>query len=372
MGNTSVYARLASSFSTAAVRVRAIAATHPVATALVAGSALTAAAAAGWLLLRGHDARTAPQTSTATIGAPATDGARALATKLGDLTTADVAAYGLTDDTGASMDTLKVIDRPGGGYLGVSHTTVDGVFQTRVSTSTDLKTWHMSAPLGQHASQPAIAVAPDGTFVVAWEHDSLGGNWMQVSQYRTEADLLAGRATRSYEARRTLGRNEGTPNIESVTADAQGRLTVELGMHYYHGLLGGVDRQAHATLTDFSDWHAEVATEANDAFAATGYGGNLGDRDRIDVDGTPYTLIEVQGKRGDFSTWGVDLVDREHDRITPLDVRTAGGSDSVANPTASRITMPDGRPGMVATYYVFSEGSAPGEAGEALAAWRDT
>lgn len=80
-------------------------------------------------------------------------------------------------------------------------------------------------------------------------------------------------------------------------------------------------------------------------------------------------MIEVQQGHNDFGTWGIHVVDPANDRVSHLDVRSPGGSASFANPTVSNVTLPDGTPGMVATYFVFNEGSAPGEAGQGIAAW---
>lgn len=78
----------------------------------------------------------------ATFGAPLTDGARTLVERLSRPLDAPIQAWGVRDDTGTSLDTLKIIDRPGGGYFGISHIdTGGGVFDVRLASSDDLVTW---------------------------------------------------------------------------------------------------------------------------------------------------------------------------------------------------------------------------------------
>ena len=88
-----------------------------------------------------------------------------------DVTTATVSQFGLVDTTGAPMDTAKVISAPDvGRFIAVYHTGDDDLgFQVQVATSDDVLTWTPVATLADAASQPTIAAATDGGYVVAWE-----------------------------------------------------------------------------------------------------------------------------------------------------------------------------------------------------------
>lgn len=78
------------------------------------------------------------------------------------------AVYRIRDDRGRTMDTLKVIADPDGGYLAVYHVGVGrGIFEVHVATSPDLQQWTWRARLDGFASQPYITAMPDGGFLVA-------------------------------------------------------------------------------------------------------------------------------------------------------------------------------------------------------------
>jgi len=84
-----------------------------------------------------------------------------------DVTSATAYRYGAHDDQGSTLDALKVIPSPGGGYLGVYHTLSAGVFVTKLAVSSDLLHWTHVVDLEPHASQPTIAALSDGGFLVA-------------------------------------------------------------------------------------------------------------------------------------------------------------------------------------------------------------
>ena len=65
--------------------------------------------------------------------------------------------YGATDDEGSTLDTLKVLPRPGGGYLGVYHTFERGTFAVKLATSSNLLSWHHEVDLARYGAQATIA-----------------------------------------------------------------------------------------------------------------------------------------------------------------------------------------------------------------------
>jgi hypothetical protein len=94
--------------------------------------------------------------------------------------------------------------------------------------------------------------------------------------------------------------------------------------------------------------------------------GNVGDRDAFHYQGRPYSVVEAQYTKNDFSSWRPYLFDRTSNSLTRLTLHTHGGSTSFGNPTYTDVILPDGRRGFVSTEFIFSEGAGPGEAGPLL------
>jgi hypothetical protein len=138
---------------------------------------------------------------------------------------------------------------------------------------------------------------------------------------------------------------------------------VNVGFHYHANC--DLDRQARGTLTNFSAWTAEPDSNVNLLFTnLRTVAGHIGDRDAFFYKGRPYSLIEAQGKKGDYTTWRPYLFDRNGSTLTELKLQTDGGSTSFGNPTYTELRVPpSGHVGFVSTEFVFSEGSALGEAG---------
>jgi hypothetical protein len=105
-----------------------------------------------------------------------------------------------------------------------------------------------------------------------------------------------------------------------------------------------------------------VASDLNGAFDPAPPG-NIGDRDTVTFQGYRFTLIEAQSVNGDFGSWRVYVYDQSAHSLTPLSIRTPGGSTAFGNPTATVVNDPSGHRTLVATLYVFSEGASDGEAG---------
>lgn len=290
---------------------------------------------------------------------------------LQDVPLATAYRYGTKDNQNSSMDTLKVITDPSGGYLGVYHTLSSGVFSAKVATSADLLNWTFAANLDTYASQPTITVTSDGGFVVAYEKGSggavqcTGGNECLVLRYYpTRAALLTGAWTREIKLPRTFSNcAEGTPNIYSAVLSPDiDHSVLDVGFHYFRDC--DVDRQARGTLTNFTSWSASVETATNNLFEAwpPPLLGNVGDRDPFLWDGAQRRVHEAQYVKGDWASWRVFL--HGAGGISELSIQTHGGSVSFGNPAVTAITSPGGKPALLVTYFVFSQGAAPGEGGE--------
>jgi hypothetical protein len=272
-------------------------------------------------------------------------------------------SYETRDSTGATVDTIKIIASPGGGYLGVYHTNVSGQFEVRLGTSPDLTHWTYVTTLDSDASQPTIAQLSDGSFLVADEHAMPdGSSHLRFTDYADLSSLRLGIPARIFNAPLALSAlHEGTPNIRSATVN--GSLSdsqIEVGFHYYDSTVPG-DREGVGTLVNFSSWSAHPNQDLNSAFDPMP--ATIGDRDFIDFEGYPFTVVEGQTVAGDWGSWRLYLYDETAKSITPIQVKTAGGSQSFGNPTVTLLTDPAGHPALVASYFIFSSDVAPGEAG---------
>jgi calcineurin-like phosphoesterase family protein len=282
--------------------------------------------------------------------------------------------YGVKDNLGNSMDTLKIIDNPQGGYLGVYHVLVGGVFQVKLATSSNLLNWTFRTDLASNGSQPSIAALTDKGFLLMYEQDAgctglgLGGRCLRFLHYPTVAALLVKSPDRSFQAPRTLSRcAEGTPNLYFATLSPDiAHSTIRVGFHYFRDC--NVDRQAAGTLTNFSQWGTWVTDGPNAAIEAAGAVGHIGDRDAMFFVDTQYRLTEGQLVRGDNSSWRPFLFSWLTG-AKRLNVRTHAGSTSFANPTFTQVKSPTGYPAVAVTMFLPMTGSAGNEAGE-LVYWK--
>ena len=74
----------------------------------------------------------------------------------------------------------------------------------------------------------------------------------------------------------------------------------------------------------------------------------------------------MQYVKGDFGSWRLYLHNWQTGTAAYLPVTTHGGSTAFANPTITLVTSPAGKPAVVATLFVPTEGAAPGEAGQLI------
>ena len=137
-------------------------------------------------------------------------------TLLGDVVGSTGHRYAVKDNAGNTMDTVKIITNPAGGYLGVSHTGN----RVNLATSVDLVKWLFRRTLDAQATQPTICALPTGGFLTAAEYNDLAGSGglLRFRHYSNLSALLAGTVNRERTIPGSLsGCNEGTPNIYSVS-----------------------------------------------------------------------------------------------------------------------------------------------------------
>jgi hypothetical protein len=311
------------------------------------------------------------------------------------------ASFGVRDDQDVALDALEVLQVGPSRYVGVSHAYVGDRYQVRLSTSSDLSMWHFERTLAQDGSMPAIAAAPGGGFVVSDERGSTlrvlppivlpasvtgpTNLWvLQKSQlrfrfYPSLTALLAGAPDKTFIAPRRLSRtNEGTPSI-NVFRDGPGvgGLRVETGLHYFKDLTGDglpdADRQATGTMRGFRRWNVVARPDLDRLFLGQttfhpGFtapvAGNIGDRDDVVLpDGESLTVAEGQYDPGNVGSWRLFLRRTDGGPVVPLLPASPGGSRSFGNAALTLITLPDGRPGLLFTAFIFGCDSGPGEAG---------
>jgi len=309
---------------------------------------------------------------TSLVLVPAAGAAVSYRDMLEQVTQSDGHRYTTRDQAGRSMDTLKILRLPTGRYVGVYHSLVRGRFMVFVATSRDLATWRSRAALAANASQPTIARAPDGGFVVAYEKDSGcrdGNNCLAFRRYPSAGRLLRGEQS---GLERRLGRTfskcaEGTPNFYRV-----GRRSFDMGFHYFQDCR--VDRQARGTYDLVTrKWSPRRLPAVDGGMIAAGASasGNIGDRDATFYPpaGAVRGIYEgmIGPRSAGFGVWRCFA--EESGVFTLLHVRTHAGSTACANPTVTSTKLPDGRAGLVVTYFIPVEGAGRNEAGT-LVFWR--
>ena len=299
--------------------------------------------------------------SAATSASISIHGARAELEGLIDrLADATAFRYGAADDLGRSMDTADIVwISEAGRFAAVYHTpSGDGrTFLVQLATSTDLLTWTWQATLATSASQATLARASDGGYVAAWEQapDPIH---IQLAWYPSWRALLEAAPAREFSAPITTPAcGEGTPSIEGASSRR-----VDLTFHYHADCAR--DREAKGS-TDWRSWRAQTRPSLDRALQRAGAAGLLGDRDEIEFEGHDLMLVEGQLQPNDPGSWRTFLYDGETGQADPLAIRTHGGSRSFSNPTISEIRIND-RAAILVTLYLFTEGAAPGEAGELI------
>jgi hypothetical protein len=318
-------------------------------------------------------AASAPTVADTAAAAPSDPARAELRSIVENVSGATGKRYAARDDAGHVMDTVKIIQDTTGGYLAVSHhMAADGHFRVNLATSTDLLTWHWVRELAGSttgpASQPTIAQASNGGFVLAWEQEKPGGgdNHLAFRYFANRADLLAGQVSRSFDAPRSLSScAEGTPNIYGITLSPDiDHSTIDLGGHYWWNC--DRDRQQRGRLTNFNSWTTAAQPNYDNALLYWGVGGNIGDRDQALFRGYSFGLIEGQYTKGDFGSWRTFVYDYQTGNADRTTIHTDGGSTAFANPTVSALRAPNGQPAILVTLFIPSQGAGPGESGELI------
>ncbi len=264
------------------------------------------------------------------------------------------------------MDCLEVF-QPNKRFelLGVYHTLKKGAFSVHLAKSQDLKKWTHLAELDSHGSQASIHETKDGSFLMAYEKDAPNSCWIRIRHYKNRAALTQGKFSQEIDIPRTLAPTaEGTPSFESVTIPNGdlSKSTIKLRFHFYQN--ARVDQLASGTLTNFKNWKATPSHKLNTDFKKLGGLGNLGDRDLFQWNGKTYYVQEIQGKVGDWGSWGIYLCDAKGKPLKKLAFKTPKNATAFSNPSVSSIHLLTGEAKLIFSSYIHSRGTKPGEKGQ--------
>jgi hypothetical protein len=285
----------------------------------------------------------------------------------------NVNVSGATD----TLDTAKIIEVNPGSYLAV----YSADSKVKLATSTDLANWVFETDLVPDATQPYLAEAADGSFVLADEQfdvpGSTGGtSHLQILHYHDIVALET--ASSDQEAIPTVltsltspqryfsSCNEGTPDIHGLSADG---LSMGIGFHYLPDCARQLDQEAFVTVTNFV--FAAGATQdftRDSAVNAAGFPGKHGGRDDITWHGWRFSLQEAQNSNSDlndFTAWRYVLYDYTNQQAYAANISDSIASQCHGNPKITLMNDSSGTPVIVVTGIIFKEcGNATNETGE--------
>lgn len=247
-----------------------------------------------------------------------------------------------------------------------------GRFETFLAQSNDLKTWTTMSMIHTAASMPDAVILPDNSVLYAEERNPTGNRpVIAVNYYATLAGFLSNPSapTRTITLPKTASASaDGTPQFGRITYN--GSITnskIEITHHYFY--LSTRDQQAIGTLTNFNRWSSSADTWTNATMAGLGYR-HLGDREHLKVATTTYELLEGNldepSRTNGWANWRLFLINKTSNQVQQLAPAIPGGAYSVGNPSATFLTLPDGRPALVLSYFLFSEGASATPAGPHL------
>lgn len=281
-----------------------------------------------------------------------------------------------------TMDTLKIFQPSTAApstYYAVY--TVDSTI--KLAQSSDLRHWHYLRDLDGHASQPTIAEEADHSFVLADEGVDINGGPLNVDKdsfirllhFANLNDLLSGTSDNAYDVTRTLsGCNEGTPNIQGISADGA---EIYLGFHWASTCPtdgSALDREGYGVLSNWDTMTENVDGVRDGAIsqlectqscaAGTFYTGKHGGRDDIVWDGWRFSVQEAQAGNAnlnDFRTWRFQVYDYSNQTAYELTLPSSLKlPPCYGNPKISTITDPNGREVILFTAFVFEASGTNG------------
>ena len=277
-------------------------------------------------------------------------------------------------------------------------------FNVRLASSKDLMEWTFRRTIIYNGDMPFLKRVDgddkDGWLLLAHEQ-WMNPNSQEPSQlgfklFYNESELLMGKYFNTFTAPLSVGSYshlEGTPSVYSAERAMKGSLYVvnaDVGFHFNDR--NGVDTVATGRLQDFGPTTIQAkltgqhrADAYDELFIAKGAIGNIGQRAPGTISGVHINAQEANiGSMpptiwADWRIWLYFFAPDEGDvptgaagsYVKMLNISTHGGSTAIGNPSWHLLPCPVGKPAncIFISYFVFSEGAAPGEAG-VLALWK--
>jgi len=321
-----------------------------------------------------------------------------------DLKEADGIKFGIKDDQGKQMACVHVyeaitepIRSSFGNYFALYHASVDGEFEVRLASSSDLMSWKFVRSLLLNADMPQVYRVSGSDWMLLVHEQWMNKGSQLPSQlgfklYYNESDLFAGAHFNSHVSALSVGSHsqlEGTPSIYNAKlVQRKGYYMVDADIGFHFNNEAGVDQVAQGRLTSFGptvvqpSWSAEEATSYNVAFKSLGAIGNIGQRESGILLGQHFLTQEANVGHmpptiwQDWRVWLYYFADSETSfptsgggsKILELNVTTPGGSTAFGNPSWQVVKCPkdDGAKCLVVSYFLFGEGAAPGESGPCM------
>jgi hypothetical protein len=278
---------------------------------------------------------------------------------------------GMVDDENPpeTMDTAKVIQTGPGAYLAVY--TGNGKFDVKLATSANLRVWHYVTTLDPSASQPDIAQAGNGSFVLADEQQDSPGSQtshLHFMHYPKVQALQNAQPDKTLNPMPHFGGNkffsscnEGTPDIHGLSFDG---LSFGFGFHYHSACwpFAGPDRQAFGAVTNFGSPTAtqdtvrdNAVTAVNNGIDAAGFPGAHGGRDDITWHGWRFSIQEAQMNNSldAFDNWRYVLYDYSNHQAYLVKLTPAITATCYGNPRITLLNDPNGNPIILLTGFIF-------------------
>lgn len=310
---------------------------------------------------------------------------------------ASVARYGLTDSAGNSMDSPSIVQLSGLGYkyAAVYHSynpvQVGYKFNVNIAVSNDLTNWQYIGVIEERSGMPRIAQVPNSSWVVMGHEKWVGTDrygkdiiGVEYDLFKSCADLINRAINSRWLQPQYYGNLNGTPSIYDLNIEYDGTNSFVSGQFGFHFWNGSRDINAATTtlrmLSDVITYpqnYPSTTIAYNARFAAEGVSGNLGQRDTLITASNRYNVQEgnVGVPAASWDKWRIFLYKFGEKynyptgvgTLIPIYPKTPGGSTSFGNPSISIVDSPDGRDKIIViSYFVFSEGAAPGEGGSLL------
>jgi hypothetical protein len=306
------------------------------------------------------------------------------------------AKYHAVDNQGNPMQSPSIIQMTGESYAyaAVYHTpySVTGGFRYKINlaVSDDLIHWTFVRTLIDNADMPKIVEVSGSDWVLIAHEQWLGASVASTAPCQVAfalfydlGDLMNGTIRASWIAPQYESDLNGTPSIYNAQLVSNGGEYVvngQFGFHYWNGTR---DVNAFTTIDNLFDpqggtvSYPATATGYNNLLINAGVSGNIGQRDTLVTTSGRYNIQEgnIGTPATSWNNWRIWLYTfagsaqypTGNGNLVMLSPQTSHGSYSFGNPSVSVVDNPDGNGhALVISYFIFSQGAAPGEAGSLI------